>query len=545
MNSPPSSPAQATAEPAGRWLLEIVRGRDVGRVFALDTGETVVGNALSGQRGLDLLEQEGNSPRRMAPRHAAFDCSGRDLLIHDLESPGGTFVNQQRLLSRQPRKLAPDDVIQLGSVQLRVRRQALSPTPGAAPVTSPAGPAANRGPDNADPSTAPPPQSPEQPAQTPAGGCQSPRSASESPATATGVAPVVPGRLPIAFTMPGGAQCRTWDDFLVLAAQRWTAIRDELMSGRLTEYLRKIQRPDLVPQIAPDRPADDQLDDWLARLPASKKSAPELDVHPERLVIRAKTGGIIAGQSLRVSNVGYLLLRWTARVEPPDASWIRLRPEYAGRPVQTIEQTELPVDLELPDTIERPHRGHIVIESNGGTRRIEVRVERPVEAVVIPETTSGRDLDNSAWLGRLVRKVAGLPLGARLAAACLGMVALRLLMALLNLMPIGGAGTGPLQPRLAPVSIALVAAGAFLGLALVRSRGEARDRPAAAFAGGALGLLTAAFWFAVVQSVEKTLGSWSNSIAALATVWGALGALLALGSMIVIPQRKGHSEALP
>ena len=134
MNHSPTSPARPSAKQTGPWMLEIVRGRDVGRTFALGSGETVVGNALNGQRGLDLLDQEGNSPRRMAARHAALACSGQDLSIQDLESPGGTFVNQQRLLSGQPRKLAPGDVVQLGGVQLKVKQDAAAAGTGAATV---------------------------------------------------------------------------------------------------------------------------------------------------------------------------------------------------------------------------------------------------------------------------------------------------------------------------------------------------------------------------------------------------------------------------
>ena len=105
MNLSPTSPARPTARQSGRWLLEVVRGRDVGRTYELDPGETVVGNALNGQRGLDLLDQEGSSPRRMAARQASIAWSGTDLSIRDLESPGGTFVNQQRLLSDLPRDI--------------------------------------------------------------------------------------------------------------------------------------------------------------------------------------------------------------------------------------------------------------------------------------------------------------------------------------------------------------------------------------------------------------------------------------------------------
>ena len=41
----------------------------------------------------------------MAARHAALSATNEELTIRDLESPGGTFVNQQRLLSGQARRL--------------------------------------------------------------------------------------------------------------------------------------------------------------------------------------------------------------------------------------------------------------------------------------------------------------------------------------------------------------------------------------------------------------------------------------------------------
>ena len=128
----------ANAPQVGCWSLEIVRGTAVGRQYALETGETVVGNALNGARGLDLVDQEGNSPRKMAGRHAALSDSGQELTIRDLETPGGTFVNQQRLLAGQTRRLVPGDVIQLGSVQVRVKHVL---APAGAPAGKPAAPA--------------------------------------------------------------------------------------------------------------------------------------------------------------------------------------------------------------------------------------------------------------------------------------------------------------------------------------------------------------------------------------------------------------------
>ena len=94
----------------------------------------------------------------------------------------------------------------------------------------------------------------------------------------------------------------------ILSAQNWSQVRDELVSGRLVEYLRRIGRPELIPHSAQDRSPDDRLDEWLARIPAAQSSAPELDVHPETLLVQAKMGGGITRLSLRITNVGFRLL---------------------------------------------------------------------------------------------------------------------------------------------------------------------------------------------------------------------------------------------
>ena len=126
MNRPQTKPKQTAANEPTCWSLEVVRGRVIGHQYALDPGETVVGNALKGARGLDLADQEGSSPRKMAGRHAALTSTTQELTVRDLDSPGGTFVNQQRLLSGQSRRLAAGDVIQLGSVQLRVKQNGVA-----------------------------------------------------------------------------------------------------------------------------------------------------------------------------------------------------------------------------------------------------------------------------------------------------------------------------------------------------------------------------------------------------------------------------------
>jgi len=520
MDRPPTKPKNAIANGPTCWSLEVVRGRTIAHQFAIEAGETVAGNDLGGARGLDLADQEGNTPRKMAARHAAITATTQEITVRDLDSPGGTFVNQQRLLSGQTRRLVTDDVIQLGSVQLRVKHNALvsdqkKTASAPAPVAAAKAPAL---------------------ASNAAVKTVNPRAAATPPG------PVGSGRLSTPFSMAGGAQCRTWDDFLVAAAQSWPALRDELTSGRLTEYLRRIHRADLVPRATPGRSADDQLDDWLARLPSAGSSEPELDVHPETVVVRAATGGGITRQSLRITNVGYRLLRSTARVEPAGTRWLRLRPEHDGRPFATIDQTDLPIELELPETIDRPHEAIIVIESNGGTRRIAVRIERPVEQSGIAGAVGSGISSVPVWREQLDRSLAGMRPSARIVLACAGSVALRFVAIVVNALPIGGAPSRLIEPRLSTFAIALVAVGVLAGIRLAMQVGEKRDLGPAALAGGALGLLGSALWFAMVQSFERLLGPWSTSILAVALLWGTFGALLGLGSLFVIPSRSNQPE---
>ncbi len=536
MNRSQSKTVPATAQQPSRWSLEVVRGRVVGQSYALDSGETVVGNALKGERGLDLVDQEGTSPRKMAGRHAALTSTGQELTIRDLETPGGTFVNQQRLLAGQTRRLVTGDVIQLGSVQVLVKQTVAAPS--AAPVAAPPKAAAAAGKAAAS--------------VVPVAGAAKPASADAKPVASPPKpvvrpvpdSPAIPGRLTTPFALAGGAQCRTWDDFLVLAAQSWPALRDELIAGRLADYLRRIHRPDLVPLAGASRSPDDQLDEWLARVPATRSSAPELDVHPAALVVRAATGGGITTQMLRITNVGFRLLRCTARVEPPGTRWARLRPEHDGRTFPTIDQTDLPVDFELPETIDRPLVAQVVIEGNGGTRRIGVRIERPAEQVVIPDSAGAATSASPLWREQLSRTVAGVRPSARVAIGCAGAVALRLMATLLNKLPIGNAPASLMEPRLPSVAIMLVAAGMIAGLGLASRRGEWRDFPASVFAGGSLGLLAAAFWFALLQSVERSLGAPSTSIWAIGLASATLGALLAAVSLWMFPYRSDQPEVV-
>jgi hypothetical protein len=55
--------------------------------------------------------------------------------------------------------------------------------------------------------------------------------------------------------------------------------------------------------------------------------------------------------------------------------------------------------------------------------------------------------------------------------------------------------------------------------------------------------LAAAVGYAVIRSVEMVLGPWSSSIGAVALLWGAIGAALAIGSTLLIPHHRDEPEA--
>lgn len=475
----------ATSTTKKIWALEVLRGSEVGRRYHLDAGETTIGNEPAAAAHVDLSDQEGASPRRMSGRQACLVATAESLLVRDLDSPGGTFVNRQRLLGGQARKLLPGDVIQVGGVQLRVRSETADGVPVAGPP---------------------------EPSQPKASAAQA------------------PGAL---YTFPGGAACRTWDDFLTLAAQRWPLVRDELTSGRLTEHLRRTRRVDLAPLHEPGRTPDEVLDAWLGRLPTKRSSAPELDVHPQSLVLRTAAKGGVIRQALRISNVGYRMLRSTIQVEATTPGAMRLATELNGKPLLTIDESELNVEIDLPEDESTTNLGTIVVASNGGTKRIEVRIERP-QVAAFPDAAVDAPILAGAPIGD---RLAAMPLERRYWLFPLALVGFRLLVDLSERLPLGLPPRGAGGPRLSAVAAVTSALGFGLGAVLGGRGGNRLDAAASGFAGAVAGLLISALGFALVQSVEGVMGS-SSSTAVQMLVFGLIGAALAAASWIAFPRRK-------
>ena len=381
---------------AGNWSLEVVRGAEAGRRFALAGGTVLLGNALNGAPGIDLADQEANSPRKMAARQAQIHVANGSLSLRDLGSPGGTFVDRRRVPSGSDLPLKEGDVIQLGGVQLRVTSQnGTSPRPAAPP---------------------------------------------SSPSAA------------FLFTLKGGASCRSWDDFLAVSAQRWADLRDELTSGRLAAFLASIGRGDLAPDPRTPGSPDERLDAWIGRLPTTREAKPELEVHPRTVVVRAQAGGGVVRKKIQVSNSGYRLLRASARVEPPGATWLAIAPEFAGREFFVSDAIDLAIDATLPESTAKLETATLVIEGNGGTARVSVAVE-PISARVDEPVREAKAARISFGLRERIARV---PIVNRLKAAVFAAVGGRALVAGLNgLIPAPGAAPALIGPA---VGFALIGA---------------------------------------------------------------------------------------
>ena len=143
--------------------LVVVEGRAKGKRMPLGD-ELLIGRAESGDGRL------GDDPE-LSRRHARFFRAGGRLMIEDLGSANGTFVNGERL--REPRPLQSGDALRLGQTTLEIAGPAASPV--AAVAASPPRPASPPAPvappprvERPEPSPVPLPASPPRPAAPPA-----------------------------------------------------------------------------------------------------------------------------------------------------------------------------------------------------------------------------------------------------------------------------------------------------------------------------------------------------------------------------------------
>jgi hypothetical protein len=114
-----AAPVESTT--ASRGTLQVIRGMKINVEYALYAGENYLGRTDEKPVDIDLEEQE--SPDRIwcSRQHAKIVVDENGMNIEDLGSQNGTFVNRARIYPGQVRPLAVGDVVQIGTVQLKVK----------------------------------------------------------------------------------------------------------------------------------------------------------------------------------------------------------------------------------------------------------------------------------------------------------------------------------------------------------------------------------------------------------------------------------------
>ena len=130
---PPAPPAPAPAPvaaapaagdgalPAGAQpKLVVQRGQKRNAEYPIYEGLNFIGRADDKPVDIDLEDQEPPDRVWCSRQHAVISFENNALTLEDLNSSNGTYLNRTRVFPGQKQPLKPNDVIQIGNVQLKV-----------------------------------------------------------------------------------------------------------------------------------------------------------------------------------------------------------------------------------------------------------------------------------------------------------------------------------------------------------------------------------------------------------------------------------------
>src|SRR5581483_4472214 len=122
--APAAAPAGGRVVPEGAQpKLTVMRGQKIGVEFPIYAGENFIGRADEKPVDVDLEDQEPPDRVWTSRQHAliVFDDGAGTLTLEDLNSSNGTYVNRTRVYPGQPKPLTVGDVIQIGTVHLKLK----------------------------------------------------------------------------------------------------------------------------------------------------------------------------------------------------------------------------------------------------------------------------------------------------------------------------------------------------------------------------------------------------------------------------------------
>ena len=123
---PPAKPKTAVPPPLPAApvptnpKLVVVRGQRMDVSYPLFPGKNYLGRTDDKPVDIDLEDQESADRIWTSRQHAVVTFEDGKLTVEDLNSLNGTFVNRTRVHPGQVRELNENDVLQVGTVHLKV-----------------------------------------------------------------------------------------------------------------------------------------------------------------------------------------------------------------------------------------------------------------------------------------------------------------------------------------------------------------------------------------------------------------------------------------
>lgn len=123
----PSAPAPAPAAaaqalpPGAQPRFVVIRGQKLNVEFPVYDGLNFIGRSDDKPVDIDLDDQEPPERVWCSRQHAVISYADNTLTIEDLNSANGTYVNRARVHPGDKRPLAVGDVVQIGTVQLKLK----------------------------------------------------------------------------------------------------------------------------------------------------------------------------------------------------------------------------------------------------------------------------------------------------------------------------------------------------------------------------------------------------------------------------------------
>jgi pSer/pThr/pTyr-binding forkhead associated (FHA) protein len=106
--------------PPVRPKLVVLRGMKIDAEYPIYEGRNTIGRFADKPVDIDLVSQESTEQIWCSRQHAVLTFDKGAVIIEDLNSLNGTWVNGVRIHAGQQKVLRHGDVVQIGTVQMKL-----------------------------------------------------------------------------------------------------------------------------------------------------------------------------------------------------------------------------------------------------------------------------------------------------------------------------------------------------------------------------------------------------------------------------------------